>query len=151
MDLVGIMHVVDMPSAGKHDFNYLCSWFDIVYSDPLGISFVWYSSYWFPSFSQCAPNVLDWSMNVHGMVVVCCSKSVGSCSCEADVSTEPKFNVYVLSLILHGYCSSDASCWMDRVCLPLCSIMWCQLLDRPAAQTLHTPIDTCIFCSNIHL
>ena len=44
MDLVGIMHMVDMPSAGKHDFNYLCSWFDIVYSDPVGISFVWYSS-----------------------------------------------------------------------------------------------------------
>ena len=39
MDLVRIMHVVDMPSAGKHDFNYLCSWFDIVHSDPLGISF----------------------------------------------------------------------------------------------------------------
>ena len=39
MDLVRIMHVVDTPSAGKHDFNYLCSWFDIVYSDPLGISF----------------------------------------------------------------------------------------------------------------
>ena len=44
MDLVGIMHVVDTPSAGKHDFSYLCSWFDIVYSDPLGISFVCYSS-----------------------------------------------------------------------------------------------------------
>ena len=40
MDLVRIMHVVDMPSAGKCDFNYLCSWFDIVYSDPLGISIV---------------------------------------------------------------------------------------------------------------
>ena len=45
MDLVGIMHMVDMPSAGMHDFNYLCSWFDIVHSVPLGISFVWYSSY----------------------------------------------------------------------------------------------------------
>ena len=44
MDLVGIMHVVDTPSAGKRDFNYLCSWFDIVYSDPVGISFVCYSS-----------------------------------------------------------------------------------------------------------
>ena len=32
MDLVGIMQVVDMPLAGKHDFNYLCSWFDIVHS-----------------------------------------------------------------------------------------------------------------------
>ena len=40
MDLVGIMHMVDTPSAGKHDFNYLSSWFDIVHSDPLGISFV---------------------------------------------------------------------------------------------------------------
>ena len=40
MDLVGIMHMADMPSAGKHDFNYLSSWFDIVHSDPLGISFV---------------------------------------------------------------------------------------------------------------
>ena len=40
MDLVQIMHVVDMPSAGKCDFNYLCSWFDIVHSDPLEISFV---------------------------------------------------------------------------------------------------------------
>ena len=38
MDLVGIMHMVDTPSAGKHDFNYLCSWFDIVHSDPLRIS-----------------------------------------------------------------------------------------------------------------
>ena len=45
MDLVGIMHVVDTLSAGKRDFNYLCSWFDIVHSVPLGISFVWYSSY----------------------------------------------------------------------------------------------------------
>ena len=45
MDLVGIMHVVDTPSVGKRDFNYLYSWFDIVHSVPLGISFVWYSSY----------------------------------------------------------------------------------------------------------
>ena len=44
MDLVGIMHMMDMLSAGKCDFNYLSSWFDIVHSDPLGISFVWYSS-----------------------------------------------------------------------------------------------------------
>ena len=36
MDLVRIMHVVDMPSVGKHDFNYLCSWFDIVHTVPLG-------------------------------------------------------------------------------------------------------------------
>ena len=43
MDLVRIMHVVDKPSSGKHDFNYLCGWFDIVHSDPLGISSVWYS------------------------------------------------------------------------------------------------------------
>ena len=35
MDLVRIMHMVDMPSAGKHDFIYLCSWFDIVHSVPL--------------------------------------------------------------------------------------------------------------------
>ena len=35
MDLVGIMHVVDTPIAGKRDFNYLCSWFDIVHSVPL--------------------------------------------------------------------------------------------------------------------
>ena len=40
MDLVGIMHVVDTPSSGKHDFNYLCCWVDIVHSDPLGISSV---------------------------------------------------------------------------------------------------------------
>ena len=40
MDLVGIMPVVDMPSSGKRDLNYLCSWFDIVHSDPLGISSV---------------------------------------------------------------------------------------------------------------
>ena len=33
MDLVGIVHVVDMPLAGKCDFNHLCSWFDIVHSD----------------------------------------------------------------------------------------------------------------------
>ena len=45
MDLIGIMHVVDTPSSGKRDFNYLCSWFDIVHSVPSGISFVWYSSY----------------------------------------------------------------------------------------------------------
>ena len=32
MDLVRIMHVVDMPLAGKRDFNYSCSWFDIVHS-----------------------------------------------------------------------------------------------------------------------
>ena len=30
MDLVGIMHVVDTLSAGKCDFNYLCSWFLIL-------------------------------------------------------------------------------------------------------------------------
>ena len=40
MDLVRIMHVVDTLSAGKHDFNYLCSWFDIFHSDPLGITSV---------------------------------------------------------------------------------------------------------------
>ena len=40
MDLVRIMHVMDMPSSGKHSFNYLSSWFDIVHSDPLGISSV---------------------------------------------------------------------------------------------------------------
>ena len=40
MDLVRIMHVVDTPSSGKRDFNYLCCWFDIVQSDPLGISSV---------------------------------------------------------------------------------------------------------------
>ena len=45
MDLVGIMHVVDMLSVGKCDFNYLCSWFGIVHTVPLGISFVWYCSY----------------------------------------------------------------------------------------------------------
>ena len=32
--------MVATPSAGKHEFNYLSSWFDIVHSDPLGISFV---------------------------------------------------------------------------------------------------------------
>ena len=32
MDLVGIMHVVDTPLAGKCDLNYLCNWFDIVHS-----------------------------------------------------------------------------------------------------------------------
>ena len=40
MDLVRILHVVDTPLSGKCDFNSLCSWFDIVYSDPLGISLV---------------------------------------------------------------------------------------------------------------
>ena len=40
MDLFGIMHVVDTPSTGKCDFNYLSSWFDIVQSDSLGISSV---------------------------------------------------------------------------------------------------------------
>ena len=40
MDLVGIMHMVDTPSSGKRDFNYLCSWSDIVHSDPLGTSSV---------------------------------------------------------------------------------------------------------------
>ena len=58
MDLVGIMHMVDMPSVGKHDFNYLYNWFDIVHSVPLGISFVWSSSHGFSSFSQCSLNVL---------------------------------------------------------------------------------------------
>ena len=32
MDLVGIMLVGDTPLAGKRDFNYFCSWFDIVHS-----------------------------------------------------------------------------------------------------------------------
>ena len=40
MNLVGIMHMVDVPLAGKHDFNYLCSWFDIVNFGPLEISSV---------------------------------------------------------------------------------------------------------------
>ena len=40
MDLVRIMHVVDTPSSGKHGLNYLCCWFDIVHSDPLGPSSV---------------------------------------------------------------------------------------------------------------
>ena len=40
MDLVRIMHVVDMLSSGKCDFSYLCSRVDIAHSDPLGISSV---------------------------------------------------------------------------------------------------------------
>ena len=40
MDLVRIMHMVDMPSSGKRDFNYSCSWFNLVHTDPLGISSV---------------------------------------------------------------------------------------------------------------
>ena len=40
MYLVGIMHMEDTPSTGKHDFNYLSSFFDFVHSDPLGISSV---------------------------------------------------------------------------------------------------------------
>ena len=32
MDLVRIMLMVDTPLAGKRDFNYICSWFDIVHS-----------------------------------------------------------------------------------------------------------------------
>ena len=39
MDLVGILLVVGTPSSGKRDFNYLCSWFDILHFVPLGISF----------------------------------------------------------------------------------------------------------------
>ena len=40
MDLIGIMHLVDTPSSGKRDFNYLCSWFDIVHSVPSGFCVV---------------------------------------------------------------------------------------------------------------
>ena len=35
MDLVGILHMVDTPLSGKHDFNYIYAvGFDSVYSDP---------------------------------------------------------------------------------------------------------------------
>ena len=94
---------------------------------------VWYSSYWFSSFAQCSPNVLDWSMNVHGMVPANCSKSFGSCRCVVDVSSEPMFNVHVLSVGMHPV---D----MGRFFHTLCFIIWCRLLDRSVAQTVHTPI-----------
>ena len=75
MDLVGIMHMVDMPSAGKHDFNYLCSWFDIVHSVPLGISFL------------CGTVHIDFLPfhNVHPMSLV----------------SSYLFNVHVLSGVMH--------------------------------------------------
>ena len=39
MDLVGIMHVVTHHQQVSVILTILCSWFDIVHSDPLGISF----------------------------------------------------------------------------------------------------------------
>ena len=67
--------------------------------------------------SQCSPNVLDWSMLVHGMVPACCSKSDGSYSCVVHVSSEPRFNVQVLSMQL--WCILWT--WVDSVfhCVPL--------------------------------
>ena len=143
MDLVRIMHMVDTPSAGKCDFNYLCSWFDIVHSDPLGISSVWYILIFFlctvAMCTQC-----PWL--VHAMVLASCFKSFRSHICVVDISSEPRFNVHVLSIVVVMHPVD-----MCRFCLPLCSIIWCRLADCPAAQTLHTQIDTCIFWSNIHL
>ena len=55
MDLVRIMHMVNTPSTGKHDFNYLCSWFDIVHSIPWGISLCGTVHIDFPPFHNVHP------------------------------------------------------------------------------------------------
>ena len=92
-----------------------------------------FSSYWCSSFAQCLPSVLGCSMLVHGMVPACRFKSFGSCICVVDISSEPRFNVHVLSVVMHPV-------GMGRFFLPLCFIIWCQLLDHSVAQTVHTPI-----------
>ena len=139
MDLVGIMHVVDMPLAGKRDFNYLCSWFDIVHSDPLGISSVWYSSVHI--------NFLPLhNSNVHPMSLIgpCYGSSLlfqelwlsylcGGCFLQTKIqcSCFCRWYCMVYAVVMH---SVD----MGKFCFPLCSIIWCRLLDHPAAQTLYT-------------
>ena len=75
MDLVGILHMVDMLSSGKHDFNYIYV-VGLIVSILIHfwISSVWISSYWFCIdlsslvFTQCS---------CFGMVVAGCTKNVG--------------------------------------------------------------------------
>ena len=104
MDLVGIMHVVDMPLAGKRDFNYLCSWFDIVHSDldflplhnvhPMSLIGPCLFMVWFRLVvSRALALVFVWwlfSQNQDSMFMF-------------------------LSLILHGLCSSDAFCGHGQI------------------------------------
>ena len=71
----------------------------------------------FLPFHNVHPMSFDWSMYVHGMVPACCSKSIGSYSiCVVDVSSEPEFNVHVLSVVM-------LPVDMGRFFLPLCSII----------------------------
>ena len=88
MDLVGIFHMVDMPSSGKCDFNYIYV-VGLIVSILIHfwISSVWISSYWFCIdlsslvFIQCS---------CFGMVIAGCSKNVGLCL--------PSFTVCCLSV-----------------------------------------------------
>ena len=121
--------MVDMSLAGKCDLKLFMQ---LVWYCPF---LWWHSSYWFSSCSQCAPNVLGWSMLVHGMVPACCSKSFGSqvwCG-GYFLRTNVQCLCFVNAYVMHPV---D----MGRFFLPLWSIIWCQLADRPAAQTVHTPI-----------
>ena len=113
MDLVRIMHVVDMPSAGKHDFNYLCSWFDIVHTVPLGFLCGTVHIDFHP-FHNAYPMSLVSSYLFMVWFQACCSKSCGSHICVVDIASEPICNV--LSIVMHPV---D----MGRFILPLCFII----------------------------
>ena len=109
-----------------------------------------FSSYWFSSFHNVYPTSIGpWMFMVWFWLAV--PRAL------APVVVKQMFpqNQGPMFMFCHWYCMVIAVVMhpvdMGRFCLPLWSIIWCRLADRPAAQTSHTQIDTCIFCSNIHL
>ena len=106
MDLVGIFHVVDMPSSGKCDFNhiyvvglilFILIHFESVLFDSVHIGFL--SSL---VFIQCS---------CFGMVLAYCSKNVGLCP--------PFLTVCFLSVFSDTRCRSVFSgfAWFPILCL----------------------------------
>ena len=96
MDLVGIFHMVDTPSSGKHDFNHIhvvgliqsyLIHFNTVLFDSVHIGFL--SSL---VFIQCS---------CFGMVLAYCSKNVGLCC--------PFLTVCFLSVFSDTRCCSVSS------------------------------------------
>ena len=127
------MPMVDMLSSGKCDFNYSCSWFNLVHTDPLGISSMSYSSVHIDFLP---------SHNVHPMSLIgpyygsgLLFQELWLCIRVVDVSSEPRSNVHVLSLYCMVYAVEMQPVDMGRFFLPLYFIRWCCLLNHPVAHT----------------
>ena len=142
MDLVGILHVADMPSSGKHDFNYIYT-VGLIVSILIHfwISFVRFSSYWFCIehsslvFIQC-PCI--------NMVVTGCTNSVGLCLPFLTVCFLSIFTV--LSLTLGVVLFSIELCGFPSFFWHMWMIM--MEIDHPAIRfLLYVSFSGPIFCS----